>query len=373
MKPHSFILTLATSVLIALSCNDNRIFQSLSVDSFADSLAVNGTVCLDVRTAEEYSEGHIPSAFLNIDVLQDSFEENVKGLIPEGSTVALYCRSGNRSKKAAEILSSNGFNVLELADGFNGWQKDGKPVAQELWIKNGDRDIYGVLSRPAESEGPQPMVIVAHGFNGTHHFSMNYFNMLNEMGYQCYAFDFPCGSVNSRSNNDTMNMSIVDECNDLKAIVRYFRNQKDVDPSRIVLLGESQGGFVSSLVASDIPSEVDKLILIFPALCIPDNWNQRYADVKDIPDTTRLWDVPMGRRFFMELRDIDAFANMEKYDNPVIIIQGDKDPVVSMEDSQRALNLYNDARLHVIVDAGHGFNPEQFEESLEQIRGFLNE
>lgn len=245
--------------------------------------------------------------------------------------------------------------------------------SQELWIKNGDRNIFGVLSRPQGGEDKQPIVIIAHGFNGTHHFGMNYFAPLNALGYQCYSFDFPCGSVNSKSDNNTMNMSILDEQSDLEAVIRHFKSQPDIDPKRIILLGESQGGLVSALTASACKKDVSKLILIFPAFCIPDNWNSRYPTIESIPDTTRLWNVPMGRRYFTELHDIDPFKSLHKFKKPVIIIQGDADPIVSMKDSQRAVDIYKNARLHVIPGAGHGFNPQEFKESVEQIRSFLQQ
>ena len=89
-----------------------------------------------------------------------------------------------------------------------------------LWIRNGKRHLYGVLSRPAHAKGKIPVAIIAHGFNGTHHFGRNYFDALNKLGYQVYTFDFACGSVNSRSDNNTMEMSILDEQSDLEAIVR---------------------------------------------------------------------------------------------------------------------------------------------------------
>jgi len=114
-------------------------------------------------------------------------------------------------------------------------------------------------------------------------------------------------------------------------------------------------------------------VLVFPALCIPDNWNQRYPTTAEIPDTTRLWDVPMGRRFFLELRGLDVFKSIKKYKNPVLIVQGDKDPVVSMDDSKRAVKIYKNARLHVIPGAGHGFKPEEQQQSLQQIKAFLEE
>lgn len=57
--------------------------------------------------------------------------------------------------------------------------------------------------------------------------------------------------------------------------------------------------------------------------------NSRYPKLEDIPDTTRLWNVPMGRRFFEEVRTIDPFKAMKKFRKPVLIIQGDADHVTT--------------------------------------------
>lgn len=244
-------------------------------------------------------------------------------------------------------------------------------VQQELWVNNGERRIYGVLSRPENPQAKNPLVIIAHGFNGTHHFGRNYFDMLNGLGFFCYTFDFPCGSAKSMSDKNTMNMSVLDEQSDLVALIRYFKSRPDVDTSRIVLLGESQGGLVAGLVAADVQEDVSELVLIYPAFCIPDNWRSHYPRLEDIPDTTRLWKVPMGRRFFAEIHDMDVFSRIGHFRKPVIIIQGDADRIVPLEDSQRAVRIYEDARLHVIPGAGHGFRSAEFAESLEQIRLFL--
>ena len=264
----------------------------------------------------------------------------------------------------------------EKPDGYSGWELKAKNFidfknTRSLWIENGDRQIYGVLNRPLGKEGRLPIAIVSHGFNGTHHFAQDYFGPLAEQGWMTYAFDFPCGSVNSRSDSNTMNMSILDEQSDLRAIVNYFRSQPYVDPDRIMLIGESQGGLVSALTAAQMNKEVSELVLIYPALCIPENWNSRYPKLEDIPDTTRLWNVPMGRRFFEELHGMDAFRTMKKFQKPVLIIQGDADAVVSMEDSRRAVKTYKNARLHVIPGAGHGFKPKERQETIEQIKSFI--
>lgn len=243
-----------------------------------------------------------------------------------------------------------------------------------LVINNGERRIFGIHHRPAGAKDVKmPVLILAHGFNGTHHYGRSYFEPMGELGYQTYTFDFPCGGTESAIDNNTLNMSIRDEESDLLAVIDYFASREDTDASRIVVLGGSQGGLVSALAASKAPEKIYRLILEYPAFCIPNHHNGRYGSVEEIPDTTYIWKVPLGRRFFAELRDMDAFAGMGLYTRPVLIIHGDKDPVVPLSDSERAVGLYPDARLKVISGAGHGFSGDDFTLSLKYITEFLKE
>lgn len=117
----SLFLGLTFFLVTACSFNEKHGFKSVAVQEFANIIADTTTVILvDVRTAEEYGSGHIENA-LNIDVKQDDFEKNAINMLPKDKTIAVYCRSGRRSKKAAEILSKNGYNVIELDSGYTGW------------------------------------------------------------------------------------------------------------------------------------------------------------------------------------------------------------------------------------------------------------
>lgn len=122
MKKSSFLFWGLTFFLVtACSSNEKHGFKSVAVQEFANIISDTTTVILvDVRTAEEYGSGHIENA-LNIDVKQDDFEKNAINMLPKDKTIAVYCRSGRRSKKAAEILSQNGYNVIELDSGYTGW------------------------------------------------------------------------------------------------------------------------------------------------------------------------------------------------------------------------------------------------------------
>ena len=122
MKKSSFLFWGLTFFLVtACSSNEKHGFKSVAVQEFANIISDTTTVILVyVRTAEEYGSGHIENA-LNIDVKQDDFEEIAIKTLPKNKTVAVYCRSGRRSKKAAVILSQNGYNVIELDSGYTGW------------------------------------------------------------------------------------------------------------------------------------------------------------------------------------------------------------------------------------------------------------
>ncbi len=100
-------------------------FKSVPVDEFATLISNPEIQRLDVRTLAEYSEGHIPGS-VNINVLDKEFESIADSTLQKDKPVAVYCRSGKRSKKAAAILSEKGYKVYDLDKGFNAWQEVGK-------------------------------------------------------------------------------------------------------------------------------------------------------------------------------------------------------------------------------------------------------
>lgn len=120
MKKVIFITILA---MFALNCcaQSNKTFSSVSAAEFKEVLKDTAVILVDVRTAQEFSNGHIEGTKFNIDVLSDDFSTKAKKLLPAGSTLAIYCRSGNRSKTAARELARAGYKVIELSCGYNGW------------------------------------------------------------------------------------------------------------------------------------------------------------------------------------------------------------------------------------------------------------
>lgn len=124
MKKIYFLSVLLMLVSCSLSV-EKKVYgkgrvSSVSVEEFAAAIGREGVQLVDVRTAGEYAAGSIDGS-INIDVNSGHFGADADSLLDKEQTVAVYCRSGRRSKKAAEILSMMGFDVVELDKGYNGW------------------------------------------------------------------------------------------------------------------------------------------------------------------------------------------------------------------------------------------------------------
>ncbi len=128
LKMNSMLMGICFLLSSLFSCQQSKgDFKTVPVKEFALLIEDASVQRLDVRTMAEYSEGHIPGT-ININVLDDSFAVMADSTLQKDKPVALYCRSGKRSKKAAAILSEKGYKVYELDKGFNAWQEAGEKV-----------------------------------------------------------------------------------------------------------------------------------------------------------------------------------------------------------------------------------------------------
>lgn len=75
------------------------------------NVAPSEMTIIDVRTPEEYAEGHLEGA-VNIDIQAEDFKEQIAALDPAGN-YAVYCRSGNRSGQAVSFMESAGFTSVQ--------------------------------------------------------------------------------------------------------------------------------------------------------------------------------------------------------------------------------------------------------------------
>ncbi len=103
-------------------------FTSLSVTEFASAIKNDSILLVDVRTPAEYKSGFIERA-INIDVKSSEFQTEAAKL-DKTKKIAVYCRSGKRSKMAANVMADLGYQVIELNSGIMGWQNAAMPVVK---------------------------------------------------------------------------------------------------------------------------------------------------------------------------------------------------------------------------------------------------
>ncbi len=113
------------------SCLKNQAdgVQVLDVAKYEKKMTQPDVQLVDVRTPEEFSEGHIENA-VNIDFMADDFDAKVASLDKE-KPVMVYCKSGGRSAKASARLKELGFkSITDLEGGITNWKSENKPVVK---------------------------------------------------------------------------------------------------------------------------------------------------------------------------------------------------------------------------------------------------
>jgi len=243
----------------------------------------------------------------------------------------------------------------------------GQVVEEELHFQSAGKDVFGVLYRPADTTKRYPLIIVSHGFGGSYRFGTAYARALVPKGVAVYCFDFCGGASGSRSEGCTTDMSVFTEMEDLKAVMDSLCCQEGIDPEHITLMGESQGGLVSALVAAQRKDRIERLLLFYPAFCIPDDWKKRYPLIDDMPEELDFWGMKLSHTYVEGLYDLDAYALATRYEGPVYIYHGEKDPLVNISYATKAADLYPNAVLTVFPGEGHGFGPEARQKIIESL------
>lgn len=215
-----------------------------------------------------------------------------------------------------------------------------------------------------EKGGVLPALILSHGYNSCCADLDDMASAAAENGFFACSFDFIGGSVRSKSGGSSLDMSIRTECNDLNAVIDKLKADPRV--GNIYLYGESQGGFVSAVVSSR-RDDISGLVLLYPAFCIPDDWRGK----KIPPEGIDFMGLKISPVFLRDMPDWDICGKAESFHNPVLIMHGDRDSLVSPDYSRRAAEHYPDACLKIFEGEGHGFSPAARAKAVDNTVSFL--
>ncbi len=127
MKKLIFLMMLLPFVLGG--CAQKKNYQSMTTPEFQKLLSDDAIQIVDARTPEEYRDGHIEKA-VNMDIKDVNFDKQIQELDAD-KPVAVYCKGGVRSKKAADKLAKAGFKkIYDLDKGINDWIEHNYPVVK---------------------------------------------------------------------------------------------------------------------------------------------------------------------------------------------------------------------------------------------------
>lgn len=228
-----------------------------------------------------------------------------------------------------------------------------------------------------------PTVIASHGFLCNYTSMEKWCRDFAKIGYVAFCFSF-CGGGNMfedktlKSDGESTKMSVLTEVEDLITVKNFVQQQSYVDAKHLILLGESQGGFVSGLTAARYSSEIEKLIMIFPALCIPDHARRgglggSNYQTEDVPDILDCGQTLLGRAYHEEAVQMEPYLQLSPYEGPVLILQGLADDIVNYSYAIRAKENYKKGQCHLqlVRDMGHGFSDSQYRSAFASVRQFL--
>lgn len=243
---------------------------------------------------------------------------------------------------------------------------------EELWLESGGKKVYGKMYLPGEEKDSYPAVILSHGFNSSSVLNEGYAESFAKNGYAAYIFDFCGGSPSTKSDGVTTEMSVLTEYQNLSDVMDQVKALDYIDGSQLFLFGLSQGGFVSAYTAAQRPDDVKGLILFYPAFVLQETYFEQYDSVEAIPDEEfESMGVPLGAIYAKDARSFDIYEEIGKYKGDVLICHGDKDTLVPLSCSERAVEIYDSAELKVIQYGEHGFQGKLIREATGYTVEFL--
>ena len=277
---------------------------------------------------------------------------------------------GKKQKRGKIFLW--GFLSLLLLCVLLGFFLKNRYLGRRLVIQKGEKSIYGRLFLPAW--GKAPLVILGHGYGGSYSDNLDYGRFFADHGVACYCFDFCGGSRESKSSGRMEDMSLLTEMEDMRDILEALQKEKRVEKSGIFLAGKSLGGAVAALVGAEKETEIAGLILHYPFFVVSEALQERMKQAAGSGEAAGTGEKESSGGEGKESPQVvaeDVFERIATFRGPVILFNGDKDKYVPLENTQKACEAYENAKLVVLKGSGHGFSGKARDTVKEKMVSFV--
>lgn len=115
-----FLLALTVCAVLFAFTHSSKAADNMSYDELQKAVSAQEVILVDVRTNDEYVQGHIPGAVL---LPYDAVDKLAAEVLPDkGARIVVYCRSGRRSAIAADALRALGYADVRDFGGINRWK-----------------------------------------------------------------------------------------------------------------------------------------------------------------------------------------------------------------------------------------------------------
>ena len=241
-----------------------------------------------------------------------------------------------------------------------------RPVPADYTVERADVTSSGLLSEnivvemfvPVDRQRNGATIIMCHGLTGCRENFRDYADRLAADGCTVCIFDFRGGGNECESEGSTATMSVITELQDLTDVFGMVESKDYVDPSRIFLLGHSQGGLVASLFAAENPDKVAGMFLMAPAYNIPDAIRENFPEKINILPVFPVEDMILGYFYAYDIYDMDVYSEIQGYDGPVLIVHGSEDTTVPESYITDALGCYSTCKFISYEGCDHIFSDQ---------------
>lgn len=227
--------------------------------------------------------------------------------------------------------------------------------------------LRGYLELP---ENAKRIVCMFHGFTGNKtehngHFR-NLARLLAKKGVASIRMDY---HGNGESDGEFYDFSYLDTLDDAKRIIDFAKNVEGIE--EVCILGFSYGGAIASMVAND--ENCEKLVLISAAANMPDLALKKLDTWRKL-ENGNLYSLgfEMSPKFVEEIKDENMYSNTKNFTKKVLVVQARNDQAVPYLFGVRYAVSYKNSTLHIVKEAGHGYDSlENATELYSKVVEFL--
>ena len=254
-------------------------------------------------------------------------------------------------------------------------ETDSFTMEEKTYYREDNKKICGELYIPDNSYDEFPLVILSHGFGSNMSSTRELGKSLCKIGFASFIYDFIGGGYSIKSDGQMTEMSVLTEAKDLNTVLDELEQDERINVDNIFLLGQSQGGFVSTYVAGT-RGGIKGLIDYYPALCIRDDAEEVYKSADEVPEIyqlAKMGGVSLGKIYYVDCTSFDIYEVMEDIECNTLLMHGTNDNVVPISYAERASTTIPNCEYIVYEGQGHGFSGDADKDSTERTIKFLKE